>query len=122
MTTSDAGGEGPVSRDSASSYQWGPGCFGWHLVRSADLSVIQEEMPAGAEEVRHRHRHARQFFFVLRGVLVMECDGVRHVLESHSGIEVPPMTPHQARNESAAAVEFLVISEPPSHGDREAVE
>jgi len=52
MTSSDASSEGPVSRDSAASYQWGPGCLGWHLVRSADLNVIQEEMPPGAEEVQ----------------------------------------------------------------------
>ena len=109
-----------VSRDNSSSYEWGAGCLGWHLVRTPELSVIHEEMPPGTEEVRHRHRQARQFFFVLRGMLVLECDGVRHELQPHSGLEIAPMVAHQARNESAATVEFLVISQPPSHGDREA--
>jgi mannose-6-phosphate isomerase-like protein (cupin superfamily) len=76
-------------------------------------------MPPGAEEVRHRHHYARQFFFVLRGTLVLECDGVRHELTRHTGLEIAPMAVHQARNESAANVEFLVVSQPPSHGDRE---
>lgn len=112
----------PIRRDTVEPYQWGNGCLGWHLVRTDDLSVIHEEMPPGTEEVRHRHHHARQFFFVLRGTLVLECDGVRHELTTNLGLEIPPMTPHQARNDSAQRVEFLVVSQPPSHGDREVVE
>jgi mannose-6-phosphate isomerase-like protein (cupin superfamily) len=108
-----------VSRNSVESYSWGAGCLGWHLVRTSELSVIHEEMPPGTEEVRHRHHHARQFFFVLRGTLTIDCDGVRHQLEPHTGLEVAPMTTHQVRNESAANIEFIVVSQPPSHGDRE---
>jgi mannose-6-phosphate isomerase-like protein (cupin superfamily) len=39
-------------------------------------------------------------------------------LQAHEGIEVPPGTPHQLRNESSADLHFLVISQPNSHGDR----
>jgi len=88
-------------------------------VRTPELSVIEEEMPPGSEEVRHRHSRSRQFFYVLRGMLTMECDGVRQVLSAGSGLEIAPGTAHQARNESAEPVQFLVISQPPSHGDRE---
>ena len=114
--------KGPASRDNAPSYIWGPGCRGWHFVQTPELSIIHEEMPPATEEVRHRHHHARQFFYVLRGVLVMECDGVRHRLQPGLGLEIAPMTPHQARNESGESIEFLVISHPASHGDREIVE
>jgi mannose-6-phosphate isomerase-like protein (cupin superfamily) len=103
------------------SYSWGAGCRGWHLVRTPELCVIHEEMPPGTEEVRHRHHRARQFFFVLRGTLVLECGGVRHELTQNCGFEIAPMAAHQALNASAAHVEFLVISQPPSHGDREVV-
>ena len=108
----------PVSRDHAEHYVWGGTSDGWHLVRSASLSVIEERMPPGAREVRHRHGHARQFFYVLSGTLTIEVEGVRHRLLARTGIELPPGTAHQAFNESDADVEFLVVSTPPSHGDR----
>ena len=108
----------PVSRDHADHYVWGGTCDGWHLVRSTALGVIEERMPPGASEVRHRHAHARQFFYVLAGTLTLEVEGSPHLLGARSGIEVPPGAAHRALNESAADVEFLVISTPPSHGDR----
>ena len=79
-------------------------------------------MPPGAIEVRHWHARARQFFYVLRGTLTLEVEGDTHVLPARSGIELPEGTAHQAINESDGEVEFLVISEPPSHGDRHEVE
>jgi mannose-6-phosphate isomerase-like protein (cupin superfamily) len=40
------------------------------------------------------------------------------MLQAGQGIEAPPKTPHQFRNESNAEVVFLVISAPKAHGDR----
>ena len=91
-------------------------------MRAQSLSVIEERMPPGAIEVRHWHARARQFFYVLRGTLTLEVEGDTHVLPARSGIELPEGTAHQAINESDGEVEFLVISEPPSHGDRHEVE
>jgi len=108
----------PVGRDTAEHYIWGAGCDGWHLVRRAEASIIAERMPPGAAEVRHIHRATWQFFFVLAGTATLEVDGERHVLHPHEGLEVPPGAPHQMRNESAEDVDFLVFSQPPSHGDR----
>lgn len=112
----------PISTDSAHSYGWGDGCTGWHLVRSQGLSVIEERMPPGTREVRHWHARARQFFYVLHGTLTIEVEGETHVLPARSGIELPQGTAHQVSNDSDADVEFLVISEPPSHGDRHETE
>jgi quercetin dioxygenase-like cupin family protein len=106
----------PTSRSIADHYRWGESCDGWHLVRAAVLSVIEERMPPGTREVRHRHAAARQFFYVLAGVLTMEVDGTRHRLAARSGIEIAPGVAHQAINEIDA--EFLIVSTPPSHGDR----
>ncbi len=97
---------------------WGGRCDGWHLVRRAELSVIQERVPAGASETRHSHGKARQFFFVLSGVATLEIGGAREVLRPGEGVEVPPGVPHQLINESGADVEFIVVSQPASHGDR----
>ena len=79
-------------------------------------------MPRDTSEVRHWHARARQFFYVLSGTLTVEVEGQVHRLEPRSGIELPPGTAHQVRNESGEAVEFIVISEPRSHGDRHETE
>ncbi|MBY0488587.1 MAG: cupin domain-containing protein [Gemmatimonadaceae bacterium] len=108
-------------RENAEHYAWGDGCDGWHLVRTDSLSVIEERMPPGTHEVRHRHVRALQFFRVLDGALTLEVDGETQLLRAGEGLEVPPGTPHQAFNRSGADVTFLVVSAPPSHGDRELV-
>ncbi len=78
-------------------------------------------MPSGAAEVRHRHLRARQFFYVLGGQLELEVEGTRHRLEAGTGLEITPGAAHQAANRSTDDVMFLVVSQPPSHGDREFV-
>lgn len=108
----------PVSRFSAEHYEWGNKCDGWHLVKDAALSVIEECMPPGTAEVRHYHQKAQQFFYILSGEAVMEIEGQSKRLASGEGIHILPGSRHQICNPSSAPVRFLVISHPPSHGDR----
>ncbi|MCP1471364.1 mannose-6-phosphate isomerase-like protein (cupin superfamily) [Sphingobium sp. OAS761] len=108
----------PVDRASGEHYVWGDVNDGWHLVKRPDLSVIEEQIAPGAREVRHLHAKARQFFYVLSGMLTMEADGRVVTVTAGQGIEIPPGTPHQARNDSTAPLVILVTSAPPSHGDR----
>ena len=110
-----------IGKKTAEHYIWGENCDGWHLVKSAELSVIHERMPPGTFEARHYHAESRQFFFVLEGAATLEIGGERCNLQKHEGAEVPPGVPHQMFNESEEAVEFLVISQPTSRGDRYAV-
>lgn len=107
-----------ISKETAEHYVWGEKCDGWHLVKTAELSVIHERMPSGAMEARHYHQKARQFFFVLSGTATFEIAGKREVLRKHEGVEVPPGVAHQMFNESEREVEFLVVSQPTSRGDR----
>jgi len=109
----------PIQAKFDNHYTWGEVCDGWHLLRSADLSVIEERMPAGSAEQRHVHLRARQFFYVLDGELTMEIDGRMQLIGPHQGVEIPPGQPHQALNSSSTAVHFLVISQPPAQGDRQ---
>ena len=109
---------GAVSRPDARRYEWGEGCEGWHLVTDPELSVIEERMPPGTSEVRHRHGRARQFFYLLDGSLEIEVDGTSHRLVRGCGIEIPPGAAHQVRNPGAAPAEFLVVSAPPAQQDR----
>ena len=106
----------PVSR--TDHYTWGDGCDGWHLVRNDQLSVIEERMPPGTAEVRHFHNAAQQFFYILAGEAVMEVGAEAFTLKRGEGLHIPAGKPHRIRNISAADVQFLVISQPPSHGDR----
>jgi mannose-6-phosphate isomerase-like protein (cupin superfamily) len=112
----------PISAQTAEHYKWGgdlgTDCDGWHLVKTPDLSVIEELMPPGTHERRHYHLQTRQFFYVLEGVLSLEVEGQTFDLQAGAGIEVAPRQPHQAFNRSASSVRILVTSQPPSHGDR----
>lgn len=107
-----------ISIQNAEHYVWGDQCDGWHLVKSASLSVIQERVPGGCSEIRHCHEKSEQFFYVLSGVAILEVSGASHTLMPHHGFHVPAGEPHQLRNESAEDLIFIVTSTPPSHGDR----
>ncbi|MFI4940150.1 MAG: cupin domain-containing protein [Burkholderiales bacterium] len=107
-----------IDRSSAEHYTWGDVCDGWHLVKNAEMSVIAERVPPGAKETRHFHSTARQFFFILSGVAIIEINGQRVALSPGQGIEVAPGTPHQFINESSDDVHFLVVSHPGTRGDR----
>lgn len=111
-----------VSTANAAHYVWGRQCDGWHLLEGDDLSVIEERMPPGTAEVRHRHARSRQFFYVLEGEATLELDGVDHRLAARQGLHVPPGAAHQMRNDSGDGLRFLVVSSPRSHGDREVVD
>jgi quercetin dioxygenase-like cupin family protein len=56
------------------------------------LTVLQEYMPSGSSEVRHLHRLAYQFFFILAGTATLEING-RHVqLHPFEGAAILPPT------------------------------
>lgn len=107
-----------IDKQTAPHYSWGDGCDGWRLVQTPDLSVIEERMPPGASELRHYHRRATQFFYVLKGTLSIELDEREHELSPGQGLLIAAGQAHQVLNRSAQAAEFLVVSNPPSHGDR----
>ena len=107
-----------IGRQNAEHYVWGANCDGWHLVKQDELSVIEERMPPGTSEVRHHHVHSRQFFYAIVGELTMEVEDHEYVLKPGDGLEIRPGQKHQAMNKSKADVRMLVVSQPPSHGDR----
>jgi mannose-6-phosphate isomerase-like protein (cupin superfamily) len=108
----------PIDIGNAEHYTWGGNCDGWHLLKSAGLSVIQERVPPGGAETAHYHRHAYQFFYVLAGTATLEIGDRRVTLQAGQGIPVPPNQPHRLVNEADADLSFLVVSAPMAHGDR----
>jgi mannose-6-phosphate isomerase-like protein (cupin superfamily) len=112
----------PISKKTAPHYIWGRSCDGWRLVNTADLSVIEEKVPAKASEQRHYHERAYQFFYILSGNATIELEGKEIQLTPGSGIEITPGLHHKFMNKSSDDVYFLVISTPSTQGDRVNVE
>jgi uncharacterized cupin superfamily protein len=75
-------------------------------------------MPPGSSEIRHLHRQAWQFFFVLRGKATLEVNQKVSVLKIYSRDGGFTRHSHRIFNKSEQELEILVISKPPSHGDR----
>jgi mannose-6-phosphate isomerase-like protein (cupin superfamily) len=75
-------------------------------------------MPPGTAEVEHFHRESSQFFFVLSGTATLDIAGKCEILQSHQECSIPAGTPHRIFNKAEQDLEFLVVSQPPSHGDR----
>lgn len=107
-----------MTRDQAYHYRWGKGCDGWVFVARDDLLVIEERMPPGTSEHRHRHERARQFFQVKAGALVIEVEGSVHTLAPGDGLEIAPGERHQVMNQGSADAWFINVSSPSAHGDR----
>jgi mannose-6-phosphate isomerase-like protein (cupin superfamily) len=107
-----------ISTTTAEHYIWGEQCDGWFLLKSDDVHVIQESMPPGTAEVTHYHLKSMQLFYVLHGELTMRTGSSSVRIPAGHAVVVQPVMEHQARNESQEPVEFLVISCPPSRGDR----
>jgi mannose-6-phosphate isomerase-like protein (cupin superfamily) len=116
MTTSAFGTR--ISKHTAPQFVWRDVCDGWTLVSNARLHIVQERMPSGTHEVRHKHETTRQFYFVLAGHATVALGDSALPVLAGEGIEIPPGVPHQIRNDSAQDVEFLVASSQPPREDR----
>ncbi|MCB9233453.1 MAG: cupin domain-containing protein [Bacteroidia bacterium] len=106
------------SIENAEHYSWGHDNDSWHLCKSPGLSVIQEKMPPGNYDTMHFHKKSRQVFYILRGTAVFDVDGEEYIATAGQSIHISPGMVHRIRNASEEEIEFLVISSPPSHGDR----
>jgi len=107
-----------VSKENAEHYIWGGVCDGWHLLKSRNLSVIEERVPPGGAEVRHYHERAHQFFYVLSGEATLEVAGGKFMIRPYEGLSIPPGLPHRLINETQHDLSFIMVSVPMSHGDR----
>lgn len=109
---------GIIDTNHAEHYTWGEKCDGWHFVKSDSLSVIKETMPRMTKEKLHYHEKAQQFFYILAGVATFEINGLICSIGQNQGISIKPGVRHRILNNGDSDLEFIVISEPKSHGDR----
>jgi len=47
-----------VNTENSEHYKWGSDSDGWHLLKSEDLSLIEENMPPNEKEERHYHNES----------------------------------------------------------------
>jgi len=106
------------STTNAEHYILGDQCEGWHFLKSAGLSVIKEIMPPMTTDQLHYHEKTRQFFTILSGVATFGVKETECPVIQGKGVIIKPGIRHQITNNSHAALEFIVISELESHGDR----
>lgn len=99
-------------------YHWGDGCDGWVLVDTEQLSVKQERMPDGAEEILHYHEFAQQFFYILEGMASFEIEKKIITVKAGNGILVEAGKRHRIMNHSGEAIEFILSSQPSANNDR----
>ena len=85
----------------------------------AGAGGIQKKMPPGTSEQLHFHQHAQQLFYVLSDIATFEIDGQVIVINAKESIHIPKITKHCIAKKGNEDLEFLVISEPKSHSDRQ---
>ena len=106
------------NKENSEHYFWGNKCEGFHLVKTENLSVIQEKMPVNTAEKMHYHQNSQQFFFILKGTATFKIENETYVVTNGNGIHILPNIKHQIKNSHKETLEFLVISQPTSRGDR----
>ncbi|MFK7950220.1 MAG: cupin domain-containing protein [Saprospiraceae bacterium] len=107
-----------LSKQNTTHYFWGEKCNGWHFVQSHDLHIIEELMPPNTSETKHYHHIAQQFFYILKGVATFEIEAETYEIQTREGVHILPNIRHQIKNLTDQNLEFLVISNPTTRGDR----
>ncbi len=107
-----------IDTANANHYQWGENCDSWVFVDTEGLSVKKEYMPAGTKESLHFHHTAKQFFYILNGTATFYLETEAVYIQKEKGIIVQPCQKYFIANESGEPLEFLVISQPATTGDR----
>ena len=73
---------------------------------------ISSYQPRGYAEV-HVHEVAENLYYILRGKGIVELDGVKHLVEPHMLIHIPPGVHHGIFNTGIEDLVFLVVASPP---------
>jgi len=84
-----------ITKANSEAYDWGEKCKGWHSVNASASSVIQELMPPGTQEIKHKHSKSQQFFYILKGQVSFIIDGKEFQIEQNEGVHIKPNVVHQ---------------------------
>jgi mannose-6-phosphate isomerase-like protein (cupin superfamily) len=106
-----------INKSTAPRNVWDAG-ESWTLTDQPHMHVQQERMPPGQAEHRHLHSAVEQLYYILEGVATVRFDDHEETLQPGDAVRIPAAAPHQLRNDSPQALEFLVISSSPPRRDR----
>lgn len=106
------------TKQNTEHYNWGKKCSGWHFVKSQHLHIIEELMPPNTAEIKHYHNFSEQFFYILKGVATFDIEGEIYEIEARQGVHILPKVKHQIKNLTNENLEFIVVSQPTTRGDR----
>jgi mannose-6-phosphate isomerase-like protein (cupin superfamily) len=81
------------------------------LHHTAEQSLAEASLPAGAETQRHHHALTEEIYVVLEGTAMMEVDGSRRSVGPGDAILIPAGARHQISAETA--LRFLCCCVPP---------
>ncbi len=106
------------SKENSEHYHWGTNCSGWYLVKSEKLSVTEELMPANTTEHKHNYNFSKHYFYILKGTETFEIE--KEILEANKGegIHIYPQVVHRISNDKSSDLEFVLISQTTTRGDR----
>lgn len=107
-----------VSSQNAVHYSWGNDCDGWRLKSRGNFNVIEEQMPPKTSEVNHLHEQTEQFFYCLDGILQIDLEKSKHILNKNDSLCIRAGLAHKVSNQSDQIVRFLVVSSPILSNDR----
>lgn len=106
------------TKKNSEHYHWGNNCSGWHLVKSENLSVIEESIPANTSEEKHFHNFSEQYFHILNGTATFDIENEVLEVNKGEGTHINPQVIHQIKNEKTVDLEFIIISQPTAKEDR----
>ncbi|HOZ86332.1 MAG TPA: cupin domain-containing protein [Bacteroidia bacterium] len=107
-----------INKQNSHKYTWGPGCESFVFLDTEGLSVKHEVMPPAAKENLHYHNESKQLFYMLKGEAAFYIDDETVLVKQGESVYIAPKQKHYIKNDSAATIEFLVISQPSTHEDR----
>jgi len=106
------------NKQNTEHYFWGNKCEGFHLVKTDDLSIIQEIMPPNTTEKLHFHKNSQQFFYILKGIATFEIENEIFIVKNGNSIHLLQNIKHKISNLESKELKFLVISQPTTRDDR----
>ncbi|MES2678416.1 MAG: cupin domain-containing protein [Bacteroidota bacterium] len=107
-----------INKQNSRKYTWGGTCESFVLLDTPGLSVKHEVMPPATKEKPHYHNEAKQLFYILRGQATFHVNGETVIACENESVYILPRQIHFVENQSPAAIEFLVISQPATDEDR----
>jgi mannose-6-phosphate isomerase-like protein (cupin superfamily) len=91
--------------------------------RSIAYSIALAVVKPGKSTLRHLHRNSAEFYYITKGLGLIQSNSRRESLEENTLIYIPPGTSHKVTNTGKADLHILCICDPCySHEDTDIID